>query len=129
MQAVAVRAAGFVIVPLAAVAPSVKVLYVITMYISVCTIIFPILSLCFISHTDPIAMSVRSTNVYEEQSLGIFNEDDDQDEEQKFEASGPRLTVWSRYLAMHARRQLAFGMSKYFSHDFEVYKIPQICGG
>lgn len=114
MQGVAVRAAGFVIVPLAAVAPSVKVLYMITMYISVCTRYFPhfIFALCLISHTDPIAMSVRSTNVYEEQSLGVFKEDDDQDEEQKFEPSGPRLTVWSRYLAMHARRQLAFGMSK-----------------
>ena len=25
-------------------------------------------------------MSVRSTNVYEERSLGLFNEDDDEDE-------------------------------------------------
>ena len=51
--------------------------------------------------------SVRSTNVYEEQSLGIFNEE--VDEEEAFEPSGPRMTVWSRYLTMHARRQLAFG--------------------
>ena len=52
--------------------------------------------------------SVRSTNVYEEQSLGIFHNDEDETEE-GFETSGPRMSVWSRYLAMHARRQLAFG--------------------
>jgi hypothetical protein len=51
--------------------------------------------------------SVRSTNVYEEQSLGIFKQE--ADEEETFEPSGPRITVWSRYLTMHARRQLAFG--------------------
>ncbi len=50
MQGVAVRAAGFVIVPLAAVAPSVKVLYMITMYISVCTRYFPQFYLCTLSH-------------------------------------------------------------------------------
>jgi hypothetical protein len=54
-------------------------------------------------------MSVRSTNVYEEQSLGIFHEG--VDEEHAFDPSGPRLSVWGRYLAMHARQQLAFGMS------------------
>jgi hypothetical protein len=53
--------------------------------------------------------SVRSTNVYEEQSLGIF-QDEDEDED-GFQAVGSRVTVWSRYLAMHARKQLAFGMS------------------
>ncbi|PPQ87456.1 hypothetical protein CVT25_008192 [Psilocybe cyanescens] len=95
LQAAAVRAAGFSIVPLAAVAPAVKVLYVVMMYISV----------------FPIAMSVRSTNVYEEQSLGVFNpHDHDMDDEEDFEASGPRMNVWSRYLAMHARKQLAFDM-------------------
>uniref|UniRef100_A0A8H7Y882 Potassium transport protein n=1 Tax=Psilocybe cubensis TaxID=181762 RepID=A0A8H7Y882_PSICU len=93
MQAAAVRAAGFAIVPLAALAPAVKVLYVVMMYISV----------------YPIAMSVRSTNVYEEQSLGVFNPlDHDIEDEQDFVASGPRMNVWSRYLAMHARKQLAF---------------------
>jgi len=69
------------------------VLYVVMMYISV----------------YPIAMSVRSTNVYEEQSLGIFH-DNKVEEEEEFETSGPRISVWSRYLAMHARRQLAFDM-------------------
>ncbi|EGO00821.1 hypothetical protein SERLA73DRAFT_105229 [Serpula lacrymans var. lacrymans S7.3] len=94
LQAVAVRAAGFGIVTLAALSPAVKVMYVVMMYISV----------------YPIALSVRSTNVYEEQSLGIYRDDDESEEEQTFPAQGPRMTVWSRYLAMHARKQLAFDM-------------------
>lgn len=93
-QAIAVRAAGFGIVPLSRVAPAVKVLYVIMMYVSV----------------YPIALSVRSTNVYEEQSLGIYKDDNDSEDENAFSTAGPRMTVWSRYLAMHARRQLAFDM-------------------
>ncbi|CCL99243.1 uncharacterized protein FIBRA_01258 [Fibroporia radiculosa] len=93
LQAVAVRAAGFGIVPLAALAPAVKVLYVIMMYISV----------------YPVAMSVRSTNVYEEKSLGVF-EDDQSSVDVNFNPAGNRVTVWSRYLAMHMRKQLAFDM-------------------
>lgn len=53
--------------------------------------------------------SVRSTNVYEEQSLGVFREDPD-DEEDFTPTSENRVTVWSTYLAMHARKQLAFGI-------------------
>ncbi|KAF8967965.1 cation transport protein-domain-containing protein [Flammula alnicola] len=93
IQATAVRAAGFGIVPLAALVPAVQVLYVVMMYISVCNLFF---------------FSVRSTNVYEEQSLGIF--DAHEHDVDTFEPSGPRMTVWSRYLGMHARRQLAFDM-------------------
>ncbi|KAG1746345.1 cation transport protein-domain-containing protein [Suillus lakei] len=92
-QAIAVRAAGFGIVPLARIAPAVKVMYVIMMYVSVC--------------------DVRSTNVYEEQSLGIYKDDGHSEDENAFSTTGPRMTVWSRYLAMHARRQLAFGMSDF----------------
>ncbi|KAF8070723.1 cation transport protein-domain-containing protein [Lyophyllum atratum] len=92
-QAVAVRAAGFSAVSLSVLAAGVKVLYVIMMYISV----------------YPIAMSIRSTNVYEEQSLGIFPDEEESGEED-FKPTGHRVTVWSRYLAMHARKQLAFDM-------------------
>ncbi|KAG2015589.1 potassium transporter [Coprinopsis cinerea AmutBmut pab1-1] len=95
MQAVAVRAAGFSIVPLAAIAPAVKVLYVVMMYISV----------------YPIAMSVRSTNVYEANSLGIFPElEDEEENEENFNNQGPRVQVWGRYLMMHIRQQLSFDM-------------------
>lgn len=93
-QAIVVRAAGFGIVPLARIAPAVKVIYVIMMYVSI----------------YPIALSVRSTNVYEEQSLGIYKDDYNLEDENAFSTTGPRVTVWSRYLAMHARRQLAFDM-------------------
>ena len=44
-----------------------RVLYVIMMYVAV----------------YPIAMSVRSTNVYEEKSLGLFHDDDDSEMEMK----------------------------------------------
>ncbi|PCH35574.1 hypothetical protein WOLCODRAFT_91613 [Wolfiporia cocos MD-104 SS10] len=91
LQAVAVRAAGFGTVTLAALAPAVKTLYVVMMYVSVC--------------------DVRSTNVYEEKSLGIFEDDESVDDE--FGSSlleGSRVTVWSRYLAMHMRKQLSFDM-------------------
>jgi hypothetical protein len=50
--------------------------------------------------------------VYEEQSLGVFRDNDDSDDdEDNFKPTGEnRITVWSRYLAMHARKQLAFGI-------------------
>ncbi|KAH9006185.1 cation transport protein-domain-containing protein [Lactarius hatsudake] len=91
-QATAVRAAGFAIVNLSALAPAVKVLFVIMMYISICE--FPI---------------VRSTNVYEERSLGIYEDGSSVDEE-GIRLSGDRMTVWGNYLATHARKQLAFDM-------------------
>ena len=53
-------------------------------------------------------MSVRSTNVYEENSLGIF-EDDDESVDENFTPVGSTATVWSRYLALHMRKQLSFG--------------------
>ncbi|KAF4563220.1 low affinity potassium transporter [Pleurotus pulmonarius] len=93
LQAAAVRAAGFGAVTLSVLAPAVKVLYVIMMYISV----------------YPIAMSVRSTNVYEEQSLGIYHEDEEEPENASL-LEGSRVSVWGRYLARHARMQLAFDM-------------------
>jgi len=55
----------------------------------------------------PIALSVRSTNVYEEQSLGIFEEPDDE-EEYEPHLEGSKTTIWGRYLMLHARKQLSF---------------------
>ena len=51
-------------------------------------------------------VSVRSTNVYEERSLGVFDDEDSEDEP---DTEGSRVAVWGRYLAWHARTQLAFG--------------------
>lgn len=90
-QSIAVRAAGFQVIGLLSVAPSVQFLYVIMMYIS----------------AYPLALSVRSTNVYEERSLGVYTEPpDDQEDAMPQKASSP--AGWGGYLAAHARRQLAF---------------------
>ncbi|TDL22994.1 hypothetical protein BD410DRAFT_185287 [Rickenella mellea] len=72
VQSTSIRAAGYNVVPTSALAPAVKVMFVIMMYIS----------------SYPLAMSTRSTNVYEEISLAI----------------------WGRHLAVHVRQQLAFDM-------------------
>lgn len=74
-----------------------------------------------------LSLSVRSTNVYEEQSLGVFKDDEDEDEDE-FEPAGPRVTVWSRYLAMHARKQLAFGTQLICFRFLSNYS-SQTCGG
>ncbi|KAH3684661.1 hypothetical protein WICPIJ_004377 [Wickerhamomyces pijperi] len=55
-QAVSTRTAGFSCVDLSQLRPAVQLSYMVMMYISVL----------------PIAISIRRTNVYEEQSLGIF---------------------------------------------------------
>ncbi|KAL1746659.1 cation transport protein-domain-containing protein [Schizophyllum fasciatum] len=104
LQAIAVRAAGFSTVSLSILAPAVKVLYIIMMYVSV------YLGRLTLELT---IISVRATNVYEEQSLGIFEDDDpgmDEEENEFAAAGGSRVTAWSRYLVMHARKQLAFDM-------------------
>ncbi|KZT28729.1 TrkH-domain-containing protein [Neolentinus lepideus HHB14362 ss-1] len=92
LQACAVRTAGFQSVVLSALAPAVKVLYTVMMYISV----------------YPVAMSVRTTNVYEEQSLGIYEEDSEIDDDDEQFNSGSRVAIWGRYIFVHIRRQLAF---------------------
>jgi hypothetical protein len=56
-------------------------------------------------------MSVRSTNVYEEQSLGILHEEEPIKEPTFDAESAPRLSVLSQYAVMHVQKQLAFGAS------------------
>ncbi|KAJ1305946.1 hypothetical protein OPQ81_010663 [Rhizoctonia solani] len=92
LQAGAVRAAGFATVSISALAPAVKVLYVTMMYVAV----------------YPIALSVRATNVYEEQSLGVYLDNEKGDEEEPNNPSS--VHAWGSYLAWHARRQLSFDM-------------------
>ncbi|KAK9899237.1 hypothetical protein P389DRAFT_209225 [Cystobasidium minutum MCA 4210] len=86
-QAFAVRAAGFSIVPLSETAPALQFLYVVMMYLAV----------------FPIALSIRSTNVYEEKSMGLYDEAEDDDSQTEAHAG----SVGS-YFAHHARKQLAF---------------------
>ena len=58
----------------------------------------------------PIALSVRSTNVYEELSLGLSARDLHPDDDNNRSENEPRTRVWGSYLAWHARKQLAFDM-------------------
>jgi len=95
VQAVSVRFAGFQAIAISALAPAMQVLYFVMMYIA----------------AYPIAMSVRSTNVYEERSLGIFvDEDDNLENEADYPATDSRVAIWGRYLGRHTRRQLSFDM-------------------
>jgi hypothetical protein len=78
-----------------------------------CQWIFSFLTNCY--------PSVRATNVYEEKSLGIYKDDISIDEEEIFSLSGNRMSIWGNYLAMHARRQLAFGTRPSHGHDHKVH--------
>jgi hypothetical protein len=81
------------------------------MYVSVCEFCSPSGKTLELNlPPDPVAMSVRSTNVYEENSLGVFEDDDDSVDE-NFTPDGSTATVWSRYLALHMRKQLSFGIA------------------
>jgi hypothetical protein len=83
-QAASTRTAGFAVVNLALLHPAIQVSYLIMMYISVL----------------PIAMSVRRTNVYEEDSLGVYGNTEEENSDQQ-EPS---------YIGAHLRRQLSFDL-------------------
>ncbi|THU84430.1 TrkH-domain-containing protein [Dendrothele bispora CBS 962.96] len=84
--------ACFSIVPLASLAPALQFLHVVMMYIDI----------------YPLAMSIRSTNVYEEKSLGIFEPppEDEDEEPSDLGKRAPRQRV-GRYLGWHLRRQMS----------------------
>lgn len=63
-QAISTRTAGFTVVDLSLLHPSIQVSYMLMMYVSVL----------------PLAISIRRTNVYEEQSLGLYGELDQEEE-------------------------------------------------
>ncbi|GAA5913289.1 uncharacterized protein JCM6883_005308 [Sporobolomyces salmoneus] len=85
-QALATRTAGFQVVNLSEVAPALQFTLAAVMYLS----------------ADPIAISVRSSNVYEDQAVGIHETYPDEDE---FEENAQPS---SSFLLMHIRRQLSF---------------------
>ncbi|KAK5171315.1 uncharacterized protein LTR77_004459 [Saxophila tyrrhenica] len=64
-QAIAVRSGGFYVVVIPSLRVSLQVLYVVMMYISV----------------YPVVITMRNSNVYEERSLGIYAEEEEQKEE------------------------------------------------
>ncbi|KAA8642919.1 potassium ion transporter [Aspergillus tanneri] len=85
-QAACTRTAGFSVVSLSEIHPAVQVSYMIMMYISV----------------FPIAISLRRTNVYEEQSLGIYSSPEEEEEDHNLTAPS--------YIGTHLRRQLSFDL-------------------
>lgn len=85
-QAFSTRTAGFSCIDLSQVHPAVQVSYMIMMYISVL----------------PLAISIRRTNVYEEQSLGIYVK-------AKEEADDPEATP-RNFIGTHLRNQLSFDL-------------------
>ncbi|THU84824.1 cation transporter [Dendrothele bispora CBS 962.96] len=91
-QGLSARAAGFPIVPMSSLAPAVQFMYIIMMYIAV----------------YPVALSIRSTNVYEERSLGIFETPPEGTDDGPADLTeyGPRERV-GRYIGWHLRRQLS----------------------
>ena len=58
-QATAVRSGGFAVVGISSLRIGTQILYTVMMYIS----------------AFPVAMTIRTTNVYEERSLGIYAKD------------------------------------------------------
>ncbi|KAF8301443.1 TrkH-domain-containing protein [Clavulina sp. PMI_390] len=85
-QGLAARASGISIVNVSALAPSVQFLYAVMMYIAI----------------YPVAMSIRATNVYEEQSLGVYPEGPpDEDEEPDLSKVLSDKERLSKYLKWH----------------------------
>jgi len=66
-QAISVRAAGFAVISISVLYVGVQVLYLIMMYISV----------------YPVVITMRNSNVYEERSLGIYEDEDEAIKEQE----------------------------------------------
>ncbi|KAK9474801.1 cation transport protein-domain-containing protein [Dipodascopsis tothii] len=111
-QAFSTRVCGLNVVDLARVHPAVQVSYMVMMYISVL----------------PVAISVRRTNVYEEQSLGIYIDSSDSETEYETDSYDPRSSLSRRssltssasrarrrkrkptLVASHIRRQLSFDL-------------------
>ncbi|CEP64490.1 potassium ion transporter LALA0_S11e05336g [Lachancea lanzarotensis] len=93
-QAVSTRTAGFSVLNLSLLHPSIQVSYMLMMYVSVL----------------PLAISIRRTNVYEEQSLGIYHAHDnpsdhvDDTDDSKINHS-PKS-----FIGAHLRRQLSFDL-------------------
>ncbi|CAH6721822.1 low-affinity potassium transport protein [[Candida] jaroonii] len=83
--AVSTRTSGTTVVDISQLHYAVQVGYIIMMYISVL----------------PIAISIRRTNVYEEQSLGVYLKDRDADDDEK----SP-----THFISNHLRNQLSFDL-------------------
>ncbi|KAG7087410.1 hypothetical protein E1B28_013378 [Marasmius oreades] len=107
-QGLAARASGFSIVPLASLAPALQFLYVVMMYIAI----------------YPIAISIRATNSYEEQSLGVFEQppeaEDEEPQNQELNHLDVRQRV-HRYVGWHLKKQVSLGRAL---RAFTVFVLP-----
>lgn len=89
-QAISTRTAGFTCISLSDLHPAIQVSYMLMMYVSAL----------------PVAISIRRTNVYEEQSLGIYSQEaDDAGSE-----PGDGSHATKRFIGAHLRRQLQFDL-------------------
>lgn len=66
---------------------------------------------------------MRSTNVYEEKSLGLFG---DEVEEDDLSEEGSGAHAVAKYIGWHARRQLAFGESHSWQRRINLYVFADI---
>ncbi|THX88033.1 TrkH-domain-containing protein [Aureobasidium pullulans] len=89
-QAFAVRSGGFYVVSIPTVRISLQVLYVIMMYISV----------------YPVVITMRNSNVYEERSLGVYDENDPDD---LSEASKDPNSIYSKFRGIKKQFATGFG--------------------
>ena len=89
-QSVAIRSAGFQTFNVLDLAPAEQMLQVFMMYLAV----------------FPLTMAVRTTNVYEEGSLGVYDEEPPPDPD----TADDGRAVWGRFLSEQVRRQLAFDL-------------------
>lgn len=88
-QSVATRSAGFQTFNILSLAPAEQMMQVFMMYLAV----------------FPLTMTVRTTNVYEEGSLGVY--DDDMGDGS---GNGQGRAVWGRFLPEQVRRQVAYDL-------------------
>ncbi|RLV95413.1 Low-affinity potassium transport protein [Spathaspora sp. JA1] len=86
-QAFCTRTVGFTVMDLSQLHAAVQVSYMVMMYISVL----------------PLAISIRRTNVYEEQSLGVYAKGENHDNENENDPDTP-----SNYVGAHLRNQLSY---------------------
>ncbi|CAE6462504.1 unnamed protein product [Rhizoctonia solani] len=89
LQAVGQRAGGFTTINLQAIAPALQVVYIATMFVQV----------------YPIAMAVRTSNVYEDSGVVIYEEE--ADDEEPTNLPGGRGAGFTAYLGWHLKHQLA----------------------
>ncbi|KAG9101222.1 low affinity potassium transporter, partial [Ceratobasidium sp. 370] len=89
LQAAGQRAGGFTTINLQAVAPALLVVYIATMFVQV----------------YPIAMAVRTSNVYEESGVVIYEPERDDDEPTNLPAG--RGAGFTAYVGWHLKHQLA----------------------